>query len=291
MNAPTVCAVMLANGRPEMVKRAVACWHNQNYAGEKRILIYNNNGDKPICTLRNLANAQTDADIIIHWDSDDWSHPNRIAEQVALLQASGAECVGYGQMLFYSTVRFCDCYKSPGPPWYASRCRKPHGHVGDHEFGTKEEAHERFYSNKPTEIAMIQSELLPGAANFGDAWIYTASIPNYAIGTSMCYWRKTWEAHPFPDRSEGCDDLFWFNEKVKIESISSLMKTREAIEVPPSSDDPRGYKLFIPGSTDNESMMIASVHSGNTCTAIMRNVREWKSVPEWNTYCREAMKL
>ena len=29
------------------------------------------------------------ADIIIHWDDDDYSHPNRIAEQVALLQSSG----------------------------------------------------------------------------------------------------------------------------------------------------------------------------------------------------------
>ncbi len=278
MSIPTVCAVMLANGRPEMAERAKRSFFAQSCEFPKSILIYNNNGDKPICTLRNLANAQTEADVIIHWDSDDWSHPNRIAEQVALLQSSGAECVGYGQMLFYSTVRFCDCYRSPGPPWYASRCRKPHGHVGGHEFGTKEEAYERFYSDKPTEIAMIQSELLPGAANFGDAWIYTASIPNYVLGTSMCYWRKTWEAHPFPDRSEGCDDLFWFNEKVKIAVLPAFGSMT--------------YEPIVGGRVMFEDpRMIASVHSGNTCTAIMKNVREWKSVPEWNAYCREAMKL
>jgi hypothetical protein len=40
-------------------------------------------------------------DIIIHWDSDDFSHPNRIAEQVQLLQSSGSDCVGYREMLFW----------------------------------------------------------------------------------------------------------------------------------------------------------------------------------------------
>lgn len=41
------------------------------------------------------------ADIIAHWDSDDYSHPARIAEQVALLQASGADAVGYRECLFF----------------------------------------------------------------------------------------------------------------------------------------------------------------------------------------------
>lgn len=41
------------------------------------------------------------ADIVIHWDDDDWSHPNRIAEQVALLQSSAADCVGFNEVLFW----------------------------------------------------------------------------------------------------------------------------------------------------------------------------------------------
>jgi glycosyltransferase involved in cell wall biosynthesis len=265
MSAPIVACVMLVNGRPEMVRRAYRCFDAQTYSNKVAILS-ENDGSQPIGTLRNQANGTTSADIIVHWDSDDWSHPNRIAEQVALLQSSGAECVGYGQMMFYSTVRFCDCYKSPGHPWYASRCRKPHGHVGDHEFGTEEEAYERFYSDKPKQIAMIKSELQSGAHSFGDAWIYTASIPKYVLGTSMCYWHKTWEAHLFPDYSEGCDDLFWFNKGVKIEAVSAI-------------------------SESEKLCMIASVHTGNTCAAIMRNVREWQRVPEWDAYCRDAMKL
>jgi glycosyltransferase involved in cell wall biosynthesis len=52
----------------------------------------------------------TEEDIICHWDSDDWSHPRRVEEQVALLQSSGAECVGYNEMLFWAdhaVVPFC----------------------------------------------------------------------------------------------------------------------------------------------------------------------------------------
>ena len=41
-------------------------------------------------------------EILIHWDDDDYSHPNRIAEQVALLQSSGADAtVGFREMLFW----------------------------------------------------------------------------------------------------------------------------------------------------------------------------------------------
>jgi hypothetical protein len=43
------------------------------------------------------------ADIICHWDDDDWSHPNRIAEQVSLLQPTAVDCVGYRDMLFWDT--------------------------------------------------------------------------------------------------------------------------------------------------------------------------------------------
>jgi len=85
----------------------------------------------------------------------------------------------------------------------------------------------------------------------------------------MCYWRETWERHPFPDRSEGCDDLYWFNGRVKIESFSG----------------------FRPSTDRNHPLMIASIHGGNTCAKIAVGAREWTRVPEWDGYCRTAMKL
>jgi len=221
MSAPAVACVMLTNGRPEMVARAERCFESQTY--QKLYMIrYDNHGQKSIGALRNEANAggAIKPDIICHWDSDDWSHPNRIAEQVALLQSSGAECVGYHEMLFWESA------------W-----------VG---------------------------------RNFNDglAWLYRASIPNYAIGTSMCYWRETWERHPFPDRSEGCDDLYWFNKGVKIASVEALTL------------QPDGTGIFR-----DEPLMIASIHGGNTCSKIAAGAREWTRVPEWDGHCREAMRL
>src|SRR5258708_3294771 len=104
MNLPAVAAVMLCHGRDEMAQRAIRSFTLQDCENKKHLLIWNNDGTKPIGTLRNEANAQVDADIICHFDSDDWSHPNRIAEQIAQLQSSGAECVGYNEMLFWDTA-------------------------------------------------------------------------------------------------------------------------------------------------------------------------------------------
>jgi hypothetical protein len=61
---------------------------------------------KTIGWLRNRANeiaSRLNPDIIAHMDSDDWSHQRRLEEQVALLQSSGAECVGYREVLFWDT--------------------------------------------------------------------------------------------------------------------------------------------------------------------------------------------
>ena len=138
MPEPTVCAVMLTADRPELARRAVECFRRQAYPA-KRLLVYDTGAEdvemdwlgdeddsrhqdievlesagvdhhgerKTIGYLRNRANAaaaERDVDILIHWDDDDWSHPNRIAEQVALLQSSGADCVGYNEMLFWRTA-------------------------------------------------------------------------------------------------------------------------------------------------------------------------------------------
>ncbi len=260
--SPEVAAIMLCNGRAEMVRRATRSFEAQSY-GNKRLVILENNGDRSIGRLRNEANASAgNVDILVHFDSDDVSHPNRIAEQVALLQSSGAECVGYNEMLFWadaSQVHFVgmtptcvSCACGNRYPRTYGRCNKCETYPPDAE-----------------------------------AWLYRAGgcaalATNYAIGTSLCYWRRTWEQFPFPDYSPGCDDLYWSagDEKkgrraVKIEAISSL----EPIDAY-SGDIPR---------------MIAAIHGGNTCAkidSISKGGKEvWTRVPECDAYCREAMKL
>lgn len=224
---PAVCAIMLVNGRQEMVKQAVASFEAQTYA-DKRLLIYDTSPDdtlpefiydkhpsieviessqmdhhhsrKTIGYLRNRAimAAEQEAEIIVHFDSDDWSHPNRIAEQVELLQASGADAVGYNEMLF----------------WRES----------------------------------------------GEAWLYSGVL----LGTSLCYWRKTWERLPFKPTSRG--EYEHWRANVRSREVSSI-----------ASDGPR---------------MLARIHAGNTSNAYdppkMRTHSEWKRTPQWDDFCRDT---
>ena len=131
MTQPLVVAVMLTRDRPAMAQRAIESFRAQTYDGGLKLLIfdttpkerreeltnaanevhvwhYHPRADKPcdetIGALRNKANGMClDADILVHWDDDDYSHSCRIEEQVALLQASGKECVGFRDLLFWDT--------------------------------------------------------------------------------------------------------------------------------------------------------------------------------------------
>jgi glycosyltransferase involved in cell wall biosynthesis len=125
---------MLTSDRPAMAKRAVESFRAQTYPnrrllildtsdsipadappwvnsedGMSRVVNYRNLQGQTIGKLRNYSNecaAQyIRCEILLHMDDDDVSHPNRIAEQVALLQDSGADAVGYNQVLFWRTVR------------------------------------------------------------------------------------------------------------------------------------------------------------------------------------------
>ena len=133
MDNPLVVAVCLTRNRPKMLERAVSCFRAQTYPNCK-MLIWDTSERGPslgdggadqrvfhcfppiegrhIGALRNAANAAAisqagpHAEIICHFDDDDWSSPTRIAEQVALLQACPqALCVGYREMLFWDSRR------------------------------------------------------------------------------------------------------------------------------------------------------------------------------------------
>jgi hypothetical protein len=249
MIKPLVCAVMLTRDRPEMAARAVASFRAQTYAA-KRLFILDtsanpNANDKSqadmdyateewfygpyhtslsIGRLRNYANqlakswtgfiAESDtAKILIHWDDDDYSHPNRIGEQVGLLEYSGAEAVGYVDMLFW---------------------REPNR----------------------------------------EAWFFTGGTKNYALGTSLCYWRQAWERRPFLNENQGVEEK-WCRD-IKVESVSS-MRSDPMDRYPPR--------------------MMARIHPGNTSTGydLERHVamgsEQWERLPGWDAYCEERMKL
>jgi glycosyltransferase involved in cell wall biosynthesis len=138
---PLVTAICLTKDRPKMLKRAVESFRSQTYrnkwllvldgsgptfrewrnnetyactAGESSIGMLSTRlgfarcractaGESSIGMLRNLANEMClSSDIIVHWDDDDWSHPNRITEQVIALQHSGQDILAYDEILFWN---------------------------------------------------------------------------------------------------------------------------------------------------------------------------------------------
>lgn len=267
MNEPLVCAIMLTRDRPAMAKRAVESFRAQTYAN-KSLLIWDTGPDHEvrwlarefrvaeesihhvedvpdfsIGELRNRANDwphAREADIIVHWDDDDWSHPNRIAEQVALLQSSGADAVGYREMLFWRDIQLSerDVYGADGDP------------------------------SRPCDV-------------IEEAWLYSHSRPDYALGTSLCYWRKTWERKPFPDLPKGPgatgEDHEWRQGLRVVSESSSGYMTDEGPGVEPR--------------------MIASIHGGNSSKAydiealLAKGNKQWRRVPEWDAYCCFRMAL
>lgn len=216
MQEPMVwCAMLASRGRWQMQDRARKCFEKQTYTN-KRILICDESAWDPISYTvgkhRNAANEKTpEGCIIAHLDDDDYSHPSRLAEQVALLQSSKAEAVGYHDMVFWDTTP-------------------------------------------------LQSQ----------AWLYTHGGDRYALGTSLMYWRKTWERVKFPDTSKG-EDTLWLRE-VKCKSVSSTPKPATC----PHLYEPR---------------MIAEIHGSNTSSRIHRDSDQFARIPELDAYCREHMKL
>ena len=259
MSEPLVCAVMLVNGRPEMVKRAVASFRAQTYP-RKSLLVLNSGPRLPfpafpvhLCTapksvgsLRNQANSVPEtAKIICHFDSDDWSHPNRIAEQVALLQSSGADAVGYREVMFW---------------------RQP-------------SAEDRKAFSDVAARAAVSREAVARAgfcSEAGEAWLFTHPQQNWCHGASLCYWRQTWERKPFPDTSSpgnprgAGEDLVW-QAGLKRTAVSAIEAERRNLNEP-----------YTP-------RLICGIHGGNTATKDLISP-EWRRVAEWDERVRAIME-
>lgn len=121
-----VGAMMLTADRPKYEERAVRCFFRQTYLNSSLFILdsgqvsYKLYGLTPeqskrvalmrlqrkssdtIGGLRNVAAAaMVNCDVIIHWDDDDYSGPDRIQDMMAMLQGNGApQCVGYSHAIF-----------------------------------------------------------------------------------------------------------------------------------------------------------------------------------------------
>jgi hypothetical protein len=281
MTQPTVVAVCLTADRPDMTRQAVASFRAQTYPAGLRHLAILDTGKLPtfreseinsnesyvyrpqfagatIGELRNqvIAPAHKDS-VIITLDSDDHSHEHRFAEQVALLQSSGAECVGYNEMLFWDERQYVRAMD-------------------------KQEAKE-YRKSEPDEYGPFTAR--EGITN--EAWLYSRGMP--ALGTSLCYWRSVWERRPFPALMTG-EDAEWLTG-VDVKGVSSfpLHKYTPEEVFAPNED-------YQPGGWDYSPRMVARIHGGNTSrsygpgvmAACERQGDVWRRVPEWDAYCRKV---
>lgn len=299
MNQPLVCCVCLTADRPAMVKRAVACFEAQTY--KRKALLILDTGSVPslpysdqrchvnapefrgetIGSLRNRANdlavsyvlsrhRDTDTALFAHWDDDDWSHPNRLAEQVALIVCprcfgrgestlgplgvqscpdckGGAEpldAVGYSDMLFLDQF-----HMRPDGTVYYARCMK----CGE-TLGPPTNVKECYCGGKTTPAP-------------GEAWLYT-STSSYMLGTSLLYRRAAWERKPFEHVNQG-EDRRWL-AGLRTMGDTSL----------------RSWK-----GSFSHGLMIASIHGANTSSRIDPASENFRRVPEWDAHCRQVMAL
>ena len=257
---PTVCCVMLVNGRESMVRLAITSFMAQTY-GPKRLIILDTGtpptdldryaiiweesawhpawAGKTIGWLRNMANriawGTGICDLIAHFDSDDFSHPRRLEEQVALLEASGKMCVGYRELLFWDTR----------PVGWPKGCG------------------ERAYADE---------ELVSRP----QAWIYRNHQANWAAGASLLYRRELWEQQPF-DAAPHEDQRWMMTPAVSRECLSvSAISTRAGRDCP------------------GESYMVCGIHGSNSeaydRAVMLRNPDVWRRAPEFDSYCERAMK-
>lgn len=263
----SITCIMLADGRPEMVRRAVASFHAQEYR-EKRLLIWNTGGREdfrelegedvavayspdpgPVGTLRNRANGcaldlfPSDAEVLAHWDSDDWSHPRRLTEQMELLENTQADVIGYREGLFFD----------------ATVARRE---MVDDVVCTVDDEGRRVMTRRARRFDPLQNLA-------GEAWIYRALNPKFALGASMLYPAATWKRVPFPALNVG-EDHFW------------LMSGRLRVHAVPSTWSWRGLP-------NHEPRIIFSIHGRNTSSAIIPDAVEWKREPLFDGYCLERM--
>lgn len=119
-----VSGIMPTRGRPELAAKALQCFLAQSYPTRELIILddldepsfpefpesaslYENQVTYVRCerssipAKRNRCCALAAGEFIIHYDSDDHSAPERMADQVKRLEDSGKAVTGYNSLLFY----------------------------------------------------------------------------------------------------------------------------------------------------------------------------------------------
>jgi hypothetical protein len=241
---PTVVAVCLTADRPDMTRQAVDSWRRQTYKNKKLLIL-----DSSLNSTPGLPYGCPDATTV-------WM-PDMNGKKVGELRNAANFCAAdWGEADIIITADSDDIshplrYAEQVALLQSSEC------VGYNEC---------LFWREPVKCSACEDRP-------GEAWLYTNRSATWALGTSLCYWRKAWERAPFAALNSG-EDTEWFN-RVKVRAISSLHNQ------PPESPlkNPR---------------MVARIHAGNAGNPaywpaeMAKAPHHWRRVPEWDGYCREV---
>lgn len=121
---PFVTCLCLTRNRRQWLPRAIRCFLNQTYpkkelliladgedvrdlvenldvgSGENSVRYIFQSGSQQIGDKRNTGSELASGEVILSWDDDDWSAPERIQDQVARMQYHQVSVTGYHSMLF-----------------------------------------------------------------------------------------------------------------------------------------------------------------------------------------------
>ena len=127
---------------------------------------------------RNMANELADSDAIVHWDDDDWSSPDRVQRQVALLESTGKSVSGVHDLLYLRVAdRTTWQYTFPGRPPYAcgtSLCYYEQ-YWQRHRFGNKrvgEDSDFALAAKKSNDLASVPNDgMIVARAHGGNTFV------------------------------------------------------------------------------------------------------------------------
>lgn len=117
---PLISCMMATRGRDGMIQRAIRCFQAQVYAPLELVIVRDPRGERvdlsahclhdrririidgasgmELGALRNLLVQEARGEYVATWDDDDWSAPNRLAEQMRVIAESGKAACVLGQI-------------------------------------------------------------------------------------------------------------------------------------------------------------------------------------------------
>jgi glycosyltransferase involved in cell wall biosynthesis len=120
---PFVSCIMPTRNRAAFLPAAIDCFLKQDYPNKELIILGDNDEAHGIelCSAwpvryvidkrmdigpkRNRCCELSQGEIICHFDSDDWSAPNRISAQVELMAKTGKSVAGSSAIYFWDTIQ------------------------------------------------------------------------------------------------------------------------------------------------------------------------------------------